>query len=116
MQLGYPVRLARYAFLLGLLALLLSGATVFSLNIFTVRTEGYQTQLSGRFHRVAQAEPDELPEPAPSASPEFAPGPDSRSVNRIAARRTALMLRPMLFYLMGTGLLWALTSWRKGSA
>jgi len=110
MKLGYPVRLARYAFLLGLVALVLAGITVFSLNVVTVRTENFQTQLSGRLHATETPEAAEEGE-APTA--EFTPVRTTKQINQLAARRTVLMLRPMVYYLLGTGALWGLTSWKK---
>lgn len=111
MRLGYPVRLARYAFLLGLIALALSGITVFSLNVVTARTENFQTQLSGRLKTTETPEVSE--EPEGTTTPEYTPVRTTKQINQLAARRTALMLRPMVYYLLGTGALWGLTSWRK---
>lgn len=113
MQLGYPIRFARYAFLIGLLALALSGAIVFSLNAVTVRTESFQTQLTSRLSRADQPEPDESPDASPAPAPTPTQAPEPPAVNRIAARRTFAMLYPMLYYLGGTGLLWALLVWRR---
>lgn len=114
MKLGYPVRLARYAFLIGLVALVLVGAIVFSLNVVTERTENFQAQLSGRFQSSEVPEPDESPTPEPSPAPrETHAVLSTREINRRAARRTLLMLRPMAYYLLGTGLLWGLASLKK---
>ena len=108
MKLGYSYRLSQYAFGLGLLALVLAGGFVFFLNLITLRTERYQTQLSSRITRSSQSEPSEQSEEvvSPSPTPEYSPPPDSRGITKLAATQTLQMLKPLAFYLALTGGAW----------
>lgn len=105
MKLGYSYRLSQYAFGLGLLALVLAGGFVFFLNLITLRTERYQTQLTARLTRTSlmEAHTDTEPTEQASPSPEFSPPPDTRQLPRLAAVQTVQMLKPLAFYLVLTG-------------
>ena len=107
MKLGYSYRLSQYAFGLGLLALLLAGGIVFFLNLVTLRTERYQSQLSTRFSHAAHHGEEELGG-VPSPSPEYSLPPETRSLAKVAALQTVTMLRPLVFYLALTGGAWML--------
>jgi hypothetical protein len=124
MNVASHLRLARFAFLVSLVALVPAGGIVYGLNFLSLQADAVVLTAAARTD-AALAEPDdpadEPPSPAPSPeasadqpSPRAAPSPAARvphprtDIRRMALVQTAQQLRLLLAWVAFTGFIWGI--------
>lgn len=99
----FPPRLARFAFLLGLVAVAVCAIVVFPLQWLSLKAEASATEVSGAYSiRAGEDSEDVTPssEPTPAPSPTPAP-PTDRQIAGQAGMKTLKIMTPVFVFLGG---------------